>query len=218
MSKVKLAAFDLDGTVADTIPLSIESFSLAVSPYAGHTLSREEVVETFGLNEPGMIKAIVKDRWEEALRDYYRIYEEQHVKCEAPFEGIAPLIEGLKSRGIIVSLITGKAEKSCRITLKRFGIEHLFADIITGDEHGNRKAENLMSLMEKYGLTPEECVYIGDAVSDVMSSRKAGVRCLSAAWSESADREALEGVNPGDVYERIADLERVLTERTGNGA
>ena len=93
MSKVKLAAFDLDGTVADTIPLSIESFSLAVSPYAGHTLSREEVVETFGLNEPGMIKAIVKDRWEEALRDYYRIYEEQHVKCEAPFEGIVPLIE-----------------------------------------------------------------------------------------------------------------------------
>ena len=92
MSKVKLAAFDLDGTLADTIPMSIESFGLAVSPYAGHTLSREEIIQTFGLNEVGMIKAVVKDRWEEALRDYYRIYEELHDRCEAPFDGIVPLI------------------------------------------------------------------------------------------------------------------------------
>ena len=218
MSRIKLAAFDLDGTLADTIPMSIESFGLAVSPYAGHTLSREEIVETFGLNEPGMIKAIVKDRWEEALRDYYRIYEEQHFKCSSPFDGIVPLIEGLKRRGVVVSLITGKSETSCRITLRTLGIEPLFSDVITGNEDRNRKSEHILALLEKYSLSRDECVYIGDTASDVAASREAGVRCLSAAWSPSADREALERANPGDVYERVADLKRVLTERTENGA
>lgn len=218
MSRIKLAAFDLDGTLADTIPMSIESFGLAVSPYAGHTLSREEIVETFGLNEPGMIKTIVKDRWEEALRDYYRIYEKRHFQCSSPFDGIVPLIEGLKRRGIIVSLITGKSERSCRITLRKLGMEHLFSDIVTGDEDRNRKSEHILALLEKYGLSKDECVYIGDTASDVAASREAGVRCLSAAWSPSADREGLREVNPGDVYERVADLERVLTERTENGA
>lgn len=212
MSKVKLAAFDLDGTLADTIPMSIESFGLAVSPYAGHTLSREEIIQTFGLNEVGMIKAVVKDRWEEALRDYYRIYEELHTRCEEPFDGIVPLIEGLKVRGVIVSLITGKAERSCRITLKRLGIERLFSDVIAGNEHENRKAENILSLLEKYGLSKEECVYIGDAASDVAASRKAGVRCLSAAWSESADRDALREINPGNVYENITSLAQVFEQ------
>lgn len=210
MNRLKLAAFDMDGTIADTIPMSIESFGLAVSPYAGHALSREEIIETFGLNEPGMIKAIVKDRWEEALQDYYRLYEQLHVKCEKPFEGIVPLIEELKSRGVIVSLITGKAEKSCRITLEKLQLEHLFSDVITGDEHGNRKTENILTLLKKYGLAPEECVYIGDAVSDAEASQRAGVRCLSAAWSALADREALREANPGDVYESIEELARVF--------
>lgn len=214
MSQVKLAAFDLDGTLADTIPMGIESFRRAVSPYAGHTLSREEIVEMFGLNETGMIKAVVKDRWQEALRDYYRIYEELHTWCEAPFEGIVPLIEGLKARGVIVALITGKSEGSCQITLKRLGLEPLFSDVRTGSEDKNRKGEHILALLEKYGLSKEECVYIGDAVSDVTASGEAGVRCLSAAWSPSADREALLWANPGDVYERVADLERVLESIT----
>lgn len=212
MNKIKLAAFDMDGTIADTIPMSIEAFGLAVSPYAGHTLSREEIVETFGLNEPGMIKTIVKDRWEEAIQDYYRIYEELHVKCDKPFEGIVPLIGKLRERGIIVALITGKSEKSCRITLERLRMEHLFSDVITGNEDRNRKSEHILSLMEKYGLSRDECVYIGDAISDARASQEAGVRCLSAAWSTSADWEALSKVNPGDVYESVADLERVLGE------
>lgn len=215
MNKLKLVAFDLDGTIADTIPMSIESFRLAVSPYAGHTLSREEIVETFGLNEPGMIKAIVKDRWEEAIEDYYRIYEEMQVKCDKPFAGIVPLIEQLRTQRVIVPLITGKSERSCRITLKRMNMEHLFSDIITGSEHRNRKAEYIQALVEKYGLSKDECVYVGDAASDIRSSREAGVRCLSAAWSESADREALREANPGNVYESVEDLARVLIGQSG---
>lgn len=214
MNKIKLAAFDMDGTLADTIPMSIESFSRAVSPYAGRTLSREDVVEMFGLNEVGMIKAVVKDRWQEALRDYYWNYEQLHTRCQAPFEGIVSLIEELKRRGVIVALITGKAEESCRITLKRLGLEPLFSDIRTGSEDRNRKGEHMLALLEKYGLSKEECVYIGDAVSDVTASGEAGVRCLSAAWSPSADREALLRANPGDVYESVADLERVLKSIT----
>lgn len=35
---IKLVVFDLDGTIADTIPMCIEAFGKAVSPYAGHTL------------------------------------------------------------------------------------------------------------------------------------------------------------------------------------
>ena len=43
---IKLVAFDLDGTIGDTIPMCIKAFRQAVSPYAGHLLTDREVVET----------------------------------------------------------------------------------------------------------------------------------------------------------------------------
>ena len=43
---IKLVAFDLDGTIADTIPMCIEAFKQAVSPYASKILSKENVVIT----------------------------------------------------------------------------------------------------------------------------------------------------------------------------
>lgn len=53
---IKLVAFDLDGTIADTIPMCIEAFKQAVTPYASKILSEDDIVKTFGLNEEGMIK------------------------------------------------------------------------------------------------------------------------------------------------------------------
>lgn len=52
---IKLVAFDLDGTIADTIPMCIEAFKQAVTPYASKILSEDDIVKTFGLNEEGMI-------------------------------------------------------------------------------------------------------------------------------------------------------------------
>ena len=59
---IKLIAFDLDGTIGDTVPMCIRAFEKAVSPYAGHTLSEREITQTFGLNEVGMIKKVAGEK------------------------------------------------------------------------------------------------------------------------------------------------------------
>ena len=61
-------AFDLDGTIADTIPMCIKAFQNSVSPYADHELSREDILHTFGLNEIGMVKAVAGQNWEKAKK------------------------------------------------------------------------------------------------------------------------------------------------------
>lgn len=76
----KIAAFDMDGTIADTIPMCIEAFRNSVSPYTDHEPSEEEIVQTFGLNETGMVKAIVKHNWKQALSDFYFQYARLHNK------------------------------------------------------------------------------------------------------------------------------------------
>lgn len=211
MSKWKLAAFDLDGTLADTLPMCVAAFGKAVSPYAGHTLSEGEIRETFGLNEKGMVNAILTEHRDEAVAAYYRIYREMQDRSpDRPFPGIVSLLEDLKAQGLRVVLVTGKSEISCHITLEALGLEGMFDEVCTGSEHGVRKGRQLRELMDRYGLAPEECFYVGDAAADVRSSREAGVVCFSAAWSPGTPVALLEQTNPGYVCRSIEELRQKL--------
>jgi len=201
---LKLVAFDLDGTLADTLPLCIRSFQEGVSPWAGHALAVDEITALFGLNEEGMIQKLAPEHFAQALEDYYAAYTQLHGLCERPFPGVAALIDDLKKQGLSVCMVTGKADKSCWISLRRFGMEHAFDAVLTGSPLGNNKKERLLELMHSRQLTPDECLYVGDAVADVLACRAAGVACLSAAWFASADVPALEAVNPGLVFQSIA--------------
>lgn len=207
---IKLAAFDLDGTIGETVPMCIRAFKQAVTPYTGRTLSEREITQTFGLNEAGMIKAVAGERWQEALQDFYPVYEKMHEECPAPYEGICELINILKADGVLVALITGKGEKSCRITLEKFGMQDLFCSVKTGAEDRPNKAEAIEELLDAYDVSKDEFYYIGDAVSDVTACRKAGVTCLSAAWATTADISGLEEANPSKVFFSIQDLSHFL--------
>mgnify|MGYP000054931313 FL=1 len=57
---IKLVAFDLDGTIGDTIPMCLQSLKKAVTPYVTlNDVSENDILETFGLNEKGMIKNLL---------------------------------------------------------------------------------------------------------------------------------------------------------------
>lgn len=207
---IKLIAFDLDGTIGETVPMCIRAFEQAVSPYAGRTLSEREITQTFGLNEVGMIKVVAGEKWREALHDFYPVYEQMHDECPEPYEGIRELIHTLKATGILVALITGKGEKSCRITLEKFGMQDLFCCVKTGAEDRPNKAEAIEELLDAYHVEKDEFYYIGDAVSDVTACKKAGVPCLSAAWGTTADISRLEEANPSRIFFSVEDLAHFL--------
>lgn len=207
---IKMIAFDLDGTICDTIPMCIEAFRQAVYPYAKRQLTKEEIVQTFGLNEVGMIKALLPEDWETALNDFYCIYENIHGMCNTPFPGIRSLIESLKAKSMPVALITGKGERSYCITLKKLNMENVFDEIMAGSENHNNKTESISQLLHKYTIKENEFYYVGDAISDVIACAQAEVVCLSAAWADCTNPEQLRKVNPSHVFEKVSDLKNFL--------
>ena len=163
-----------------------------------------------------MIKSIVPEKWKQALCDFYFLYEKLHHECSEPYEGIPDLIAALRAKGFILALITGKGERSCRITLNEFGMEHDFDEILTGSEHENVKAQSLKLLLKKYDLLPAQCLYIGDAVSDVSEAGKAGVICLSALWGTTAKAEELKSINADYIFETVGELKNYLMKNTNH--
>ena len=205
--------FDLDGTLADTLPLCIRAFRHAIEPAAGRAVSDAEIVATFGPSEEGTIRALVPGQYDAALAAYLHHYERLHGDCPAPFAGIAALLRDLRRRGVRLGMVTGKGARSTVLSLRRFGLEDVFEIVETGSPHGPRKTEALQAILAAWNMAPGEAVYIGDAPSDVAAARAAGVAVVSAAWAGSADPAALRALAPDLLAATVDELRGWLWPR-----
>jgi beta-phosphoglucomutase-like phosphatase (HAD superfamily) len=84
--KIKAVIFDLDGTLANTLPLCIQAFRESLQPLIQRYLSDEEIIATFGPSEEGTIMALAPDYYDEGVSAYLHLYSSLHSMCPAPFE------------------------------------------------------------------------------------------------------------------------------------
>ena len=90
----RLVLFDMDGTLADTLPLCVEAFGRATEQLTGRRPTETEITDTFGPDETGTMAVLTPGRKEEGVALYHAFCEQLHpVLCPAPFEGIREAID-----------------------------------------------------------------------------------------------------------------------------
>ncbi len=214
MKKIKAVIFDLDGTLANTLPLCIRAFRQSIEPLINRTVSDEEIIATFGPSEEGTIMALAPDHYDQGVADYLKFYEAFHEMCAVPFDGIIELLTALKDKSVRIAMVTGKGALSTSISLKQFTMEHFFEFIETGSPNGARKAAGIQAVLEQFqGIEKDEVVYVGDTTGDIIASRKAGISVIAAAWAETAEPEKLMELQPDEIFYNINDFSNWLYQR-----
>jgi len=216
MSKLKAIIFDLDGTLADTLPLCISSFQKALEQINEKKYSHAEVTEYFGLTEEGICRSLAGDRWQECLDLYVKIYKENHDLCPSLFDGVKKSLDFIKNNGYKMALVTGKGVHSVFITLDYYGIRNYFEFVETGSNEGLIKDKCLTKILNCWEIFPEEAAYLGDQPTDITCSRKAGVIPIGVAWASTTDRQALEKENPYKIFDKIEEFQDWLESRTNH--
>jgi HAD superfamily hydrolase (TIGR01549 family) len=210
---LKGVLFDLDGTLADTIPLCIAAFRSAIEPAIGVALTDAEIVATFGPSEEGTILALAPSHYDECLASYVTHYERLHAAHPDLFDGMRELLGEIKARGAKLGLVTGKGPLTTPISLKQFGLVNSFDVIETGSPFGSRKVEAMRNVLAKWQLQADEAVYIGDATTDITAARDVGMAVVAAAWSPTADRQSLAALTPDYLADTVAALREWLLAR-----
>ena len=212
---IRHVAFDFDGTLADSVEFCLAVFDKVFEKYMGEKApGREAVYNNFGMNEPGVLRFFMGRANAAAEEDFYTFHRELHSRmCPEPFPGVMGLLEFLKNNNVPMTILTGRSETTCNISLDFLGMQKYFSGAKYGSPEKNDKAGQLRELMAEHGLSAGEVIYVGDAVSDVTACREAGVTCLTAAWASSARLEELEKVNPGLIFRKVEDMQSYIAER-----
>jgi phosphoglycolate phosphatase/pyrophosphatase PpaX len=214
MEKIKAVIFDLDGTLANTLPLCIQAFRKAVEPLINRSVSDAEIIATFGPSEEGTIMALAPDHYDKGVSDYLYYYEQLHQMCPVPFDGMKDILQTLKNEGIRIAMVTGKGKYSTAISLQYFELTDFFEMIETGSPEGPRKAEGIQCILDELtGIKKDETIYVGDAPSDIIASRQVGIPVIAAAWAETAEPGKLQELKPDELFYSINDFKEWLLNK-----
>lgn len=200
---IKGVIFDFDGTLADTLPLCIRAFRASIEPHLGRSVSDAEIIATFGPAEQGTIKALIPHAYNEGVAAYLTHYEQYHPDYPDLFPGMLSLLDELKTKQVRLALVTGKGERSAAVSLAFYQLTAYFSAFGYGDLSTTSKTRNINRIVAEWNLAPDTVLYVGDAPSDIIACRKAGVPVAAAAWASTAEPTALADLYPDALFESV---------------
>ena len=188
--KNRLAIFDLDGTLLDTIGDLAEAcnYMLSLRELGSHT--REEYAKMVGNGILNLVKRALPeelrtDEYVMAARadflDFYTANIDRHTR---PYEGIYEVLRTLQDEGWSLAVASNKFDEGTQKLARS-----IFPDIHFSAIYGNKEGFPLKPDAALLELIMKECNadvattwMIGDSGVDIQTAKNAGVRSIGCSW------------------------------------
>jgi pyrophosphatase PpaX len=216
--KLKGVIFDLDGTLANTLPICFAAYRIAFQEFTDTLFSDAEIAARFGPSEEGIIQNLVGDDWEKCLKVYLANYDHEHKSYREPFPGINSALTYLEACGVQLAIVTGKGQYSTEISLDYLGLKDRFELVEVGTAKGAIKSISIQNVLSKWGFLPYQVAYVGDAAYDMQAAKEVGLVALGAAWAKTANIESLQKENPAAIFRSVSTFVEWIKPCVESGA
>lgn len=213
-SNKKIIIFDLDGTILDTIGDITAAVNYALDVYGDPPRSVDEVKSFLGNGSLVLMRRALKNGGDDELckevRTHFRAeYERCMLDKTKAYDGIAELVDWLNERGVVSVVLTNKDDKNAVPMIKHyFGDRFAFVRGVRTDTDRKPNPEVALSILEKFGFSPDEALVIGDGMADLNLAKNAGIDFLPIGYGYTDPSRLLEecGILP------VADVESLRRE------
>jgi phosphoserine phosphatase len=167
---IKLVVFDLDNVIIDGEAID------EIGKIAG---VEEEVMEITEKAMQGDVDFESSIRERVKLLKGTAVEDIKKVADELPLmEGAEETVRALKDKGYLIAVISGSFDLVAEPIKEKLGIDYLFCNrlheedgILTGEVSGplveKSKYDILCGILEKEGISPRQCVAVGDGANDI---------------------------------------------------
>ncbi|MEN4920779.1 HAD hydrolase-like protein [Achromobacter spanius] len=206
--KYDIAAFDFDGTLADTMPWFNSILNTVADKYGFRKIDASEREQLRSREASEILKFLNIPLWKlPAIMAHVRSLMQEIDPSVQVFDGIPDALARLKANGLRLAVVSSNSVENVQRVL---GAETaaLFDDYECGTDLFG-KAAKIDRLLKQHGTAPERFLLVGDEMRDIDAARKAGVRVGSVAWGYN-HLEALRDRGPDELFLTVADLPDAL--------
>lgn len=213
--KYKAVLFDMDGTVLNTLGDLAAAVNHTLREFSMPERSIAEVAAALGNGAAYLIAHTVPDGTPKELTDKvlaaYAPYYDAH--CDiltAPYDGIVPLMQKLRERGVKLAVISNKQDTAVKPLAEKYFPGLL--EIAVGESAEVRRKPNpdaVLAALRHIGVEREDAIYVGDTEVDLQTARNAGMECASVDWGFRT-REQLVEIGAEHIFDTVQELEEYL--------
>lgn len=171
--------FDLDGTIADSMPLHFHSWTQAVEE-AGGRFPEADFYELGGVTLPKTVE-ILNERYGYKMSPAATARRKELLYFELlpqlrPVASVLSVIERERGR-VPFAVVSGSPRESITNTLRVLGLLDEFRVIVGAEDytHGKPDPEPFLTAAARLNLRPEECLVFEDADAGIASAEAAGM-------------------------------------------
>lgn len=215
MNNVRAVLFDLDGTLLDTAPDLIFALNQLRLKRRLSELPLSAIRSIANLGSKAMIQHAfdideTHAEFSSLRQEFLDVYQQHVASFTRFFPDIDKVLEHLDTNQIPWGIVTNKPTKPAIALLKQLNFDHRPGCLVCGDSLATYKPHPapILHACELLKQKPADCVYIGDAATDVQASKAAGTKSLVALYGYIQEQEdPLSWQADGYINEPIEILE-----------
>lgn len=187
---IKAVVFDLDGTIINTLATYIEAFKQGTQQFGIIEPVAEDKITVLldsGLRLGDILLELYpsvfeeKEKRETCIEEIRNIYLRLETEMVVPTAGAEQTLETLKNQDFKIGIFTSRVttgERKWR-ELNRLGLSSLVDFMVTAAESQPKpNPEGLIKCIRELGVSPGECLYVGDSSADIIAGRRAGAKTV----------------------------------------
>ena len=181
---IKAIIFDMDGVLIDSLESNIMFFQKLMQKAGYKKPSRKILKENFHLTMKDMIRTLTKASEDEVTRVWKigknsRYREFAKIPTGKIPDGSKNVIDML-SHKYRMGIVTGRIKIGVQEVFRLSRNRRLFSAIVSFEDYAKPKpdTEPLLVALKRLKVKPEEAVYIGDAETDMLAAKAAGMHFI----------------------------------------
>lgn len=216
--RYKLAVFDMDGTILNTLEDLADSTNYALKANGLPERTIDEVRRFVGNGIRLLIeRAVLTDtdkKLTDKVFDTFKEYYKTHCAVKTrPYDGIKDVLLELRKAGCLTAVVSNKADFAVQDLCKDY-FDNLF-DFAIGEREGIKKKpapDSVFEVLSKLNVEKDNAVYIGDSDVDFATSVNAGMDVIMVGWG-FRDEEFLREKGAKRIIKQPSEILDIILEK-----
>lgn len=220
MSAIEVVAFDLDGTLVDSLPglhrslnhalLDLEMNGVSQSQVRGWIGNGIDVLLTRALTS---VNPAFSQSDHGILKQKFNVYYDvDMITGTVLYPGVKETLTWLADQGIRLALVTNKPSRFLPALLEDLGLSTFFDLVLGADDVKVKKPHPapLFQLMAYFGLYRESLLFVGDSKNDIECAKHAGCKSIGLTYGYNY-HEPIANAKPDYVFDDFVTIQSLFT-------